>query len=74
MTHQNAIAAPANRPTLERVALVACGSCGATLPPRGACLEIGTCADADAAAVRGAARSSAKYAIPAAWNARGSVD
>ncbi len=74
MQNQTAVTAPANRPTLERVALVACGSCGATMAPDGSCMEVGTCADADARAVRGAARQTSKYAVPAAWNARGSVD
>lgn len=64
----------------ETVATVAdpvcipCGSCGETMAPDGTCLEIGACPDADRSATRGAARQTAKYAVPAAWNANGSVD
>jgi len=75
MSDHSPIMAPARRPvlteTIERLAV--CG-CGVTLPPDGRCLEIGQCADADTAATRGAARVTAKYAVPAAWTARGSVD
>ncbi len=53
----------------------ACEGCGVTLAPDSACLEIGACERADAAAVRGAARSSSKYsAAPAAWTSSGRVD
>lgn len=71
----NAITAPERRPVqvLEIAAPAAC-SCGATLAPDGTCLEIGACEIADASATRGAGRATAKYAVPAAWNARGSVD
>lgn len=65
----------------ETVATVAvpvcapCAECGETTAPDGACLEVGTCSAADRAATRGAARQTAKYGtVPAAWNARGSVD
>lgn len=53
---------------------VHCRTCGATVAPDGACLNVGACIDADTAATRGAARSTAKYAVPAAWNVRGGVD
>lgn len=71
----SAIIAPAGRPVavLELEAPAAC-TCGATLPPSGDCLELGACEIADAAAVRGAARVTSKYAVPAAWNVRGAVD
>lgn len=59
--------------TLERTA-VQCATCGATAAPDGQCLNIGTCATADHQATIGAARETAKYAVPAAWNARGGVD
>jgi hypothetical protein len=58
--------APAVAPT--------CEECGATSAPDGACLDIGACSRADQLATRGAASSRAKYRVPAAWNARGSVD
>ena len=51
-----------------------CSVCGAATAPSGACLEIGTCERADIAATRGATGRTAKYAVPAAWNARGRVD
>lgn len=53
---------------------VPCAHCGETTAPDGTCLEIGACPRADRAATRGAARQTAKYAVPAAWNARGTVD
>ena len=61
--------------TLEAPAVApTCDACGAVSAPDGTCLEIG-CIAADAAATRGAARSTAKYgAAPAAWNAGGRVD
>ena len=70
------IYAPAHRPvtTLELERAPVCGGCGVTLAPDGACLEVGSCEVADTRATRGAARATAKYAVPAAWNARGSVD
>lgn len=76
MSDYSPIVAPARRPVqvLELEAPAACGSCGAVLAPDGSCLELGACELADARAVRGASRSTAKYAVPAAWNARGSVD
>lgn len=52
----------------------ACDTCGATVAPDGACLAVGECAGADASATRGATGRTAKFAVPAAWNARGSVD
>ncbi len=58
--------APAIAPT--------CETCGETSAPDGACLEVGACERADRLATRGAAGASAKYAVPAAWNSRGSVD
>ncbi len=48
--------------------------CGATLAPDGACLEIGACPRADRRATRHSAGRTAKFAVPSAWNARGSVD
>lgn len=51
-----------------------CPQCEQTTAPDGTCLAIGSCPAADAAATRGAAHATAKYAVPAAWNARGSVD
>lgn len=51
-----------------------CAECRATVAPDGVCLEVGSCSIADGRATRGAARQTAKYAVPAAWNARGSVD
>ena len=51
-----------------------CDSCGATLAPDGACLELGACERADSHATRGSGGVTAKYRVPAAWNARGSVD
>lgn len=62
------------RDTAADGATIAVCKCGATLPPAGDCLAVGLCADADAAATVGAARTTAKYAVPAAWNARGGVD
>lgn len=75
MSTHHPITAPVRRPvrTIEIEAPAAC-SCGATLAPDGACMEIGACEIADAKATRGAGRATAKYAVPAAWNARGSVD
>lgn len=53
----------------------ACNACAATLAPDGTCLEVGECAAADASATRASrAGRTAKYSVPAAWNARGSVD
>jgi hypothetical protein len=49
-------------------------TCGATVAPDGKCYNVGTCADADAVATRGATGQTAKFAVPAAWNARGGVD
>ena len=63
------IAAPVTAPSVTT-----CDTCGETLAPDGTCLEIGACRAADDRATRGAARQTAKYAVPAAWNARGSVD
>ena len=51
-----------------------CAECGATVAPDGTCLEIGACRRADDSATAGAGRITAKYAVPAAWNARGYVD
>lgn len=51
-----------------------CNSCGVTLPPAGACLEIGRCHEADRAATRNATGATHKQAVPAAWNAAGTVD
>lgn len=51
-----------------------CGTCGATTAPDGTCLDIGACESADIGATRGAGAVRAKYRVPAAWNARGSVD
>jgi hypothetical protein len=66
--------APNVREHTGAATVTACGACGATLPPSGACLSIGVCVDADEYATRGAAGSTAKYAVPAAWNVRGGVD
>ena len=49
-------------------------ACGEVSAPDGACLNVGACERADADATRGAARVTAKYAVPAAWNVRGGVD
>ncbi len=71
------ISAPADRPTLvEDVrTIVTCGECGSTLAHGRECLEVGSCASADLAAARTSSRgATAKYAVPAAWNARGMVD
>lgn len=76
MTYQP-LTAPADRPTLniDAPAATACAACETTLPPDGTCLEIGACEIADSAATRASrAGRTAKYAVPAAWNARGSVD
>lgn len=54
--------------------LVTCASCGTVTAPDGRCMEIGACETADTGATRGAARQTSKFGIPAAWNARGSVD
>lgn len=73
----NPIMAPERRPVLVDdgpVTAPVCDSCGETLAPDGACLELGTCARADQLATRGAGRVTSKYAVPAAWNARGYVD
>ena len=51
-----------------------CGDCGEVLPPAGGCLNVGDCRAADASATRGASRQTAKFAVPAAWNASGRVD
>lgn len=53
---------------------VQCAQCGATAAPDGTCLELGSCELADNAATRGAARTTAKFAVPRAWNVRGGVD
>lgn len=53
--------------------LVKC-QCGEPIAPSGSCLNVGGCLTADRDATRGAARVTNKYAVPAAWNARGSVD
>lgn len=50
-------------------------ACGATMAPDGVCLEIGACELADARAVRGASRETAKATrAPAAWTSSGRVD
>jgi len=54
--------------------VVTCETCGETTAPDGTCHELGTCERADRLATRNASRGTAKYAVPAAWNARGSVD
>jgi hypothetical protein len=61
----------ATEPARETVAPCSCGELAA---PDGVCLNIGACSRADSRATRGAARSTAKYSVPAAWNSRGSVD
>lgn len=69
--------APADRPMLETstAPVMACQACETTLPPNGVCLEIGACELADRDATRQSrAGRTAKYGVPAAWNARGSVD
>lgn len=75
----NPIVAPARRPVLTDAPpsiAPACAGCGATLAPSGACLELGACASADAAASRQSRTgATAKYvAAPAAWNGGGRVD
>jgi hypothetical protein len=52
----------------------ACGTCGETAAPSGACLNVGACTRADSIATRGAAGATSKFAVPAAWNASGRVD
>ncbi len=64
--------APAQAPVEPEQAPVC--KCGATLAPDGACLEIGACPRADRRATRHATGRTSKYAVPSAWNARGSVD
>ncbi len=59
--------------TLAPAELTRC-ACGEVSAPDGACLNVGACEVADAGATRGAARVTAKYAVPAAWNVRGGVD
>lgn len=69
--------APAGRPmlTVETAPAMACAACETTLAPDGVCLEVGDCAIADRDATRASrAGRTAKFAVPAAWNARGSVD
>lgn len=61
-------------PTAATETAVKCASCGATAAPDGSCLNVGACHTADETATRGAARATAKYAVPAAWNVRGGVD
>ncbi len=51
-----------------------CETCGAVSAPDGRCIEVGACLAADVAATRGATVGRAKFAVPAAWNARGRVD
>lgn len=68
LVHESPASALASAPASAPV----CG-CGETLPPNGRCLAVGTCADADTAATRGAARTTAKYR-PAAWTISGGVD
>lgn len=76
MTYQP-LTAPADRPTLEvdTIAPMVCQGCETTLAPDGSCLEVGACELADRAATRSSrSGATAKFAVPAAWNARGSVD
>lgn len=69
----NTATAPAAAPVeLEAPTVPACGSCGVTLAPNGACLELGACLEADTRATRHAARSTAGG--PAAWTVSGGVD
>lgn len=63
----------------EHIATIAptityCQGCESTLAPDGRCMNVGACIEAGNHAAKGAARETAKYAVPAAWNARGSVD
>jgi hypothetical protein len=60
--------------TIDAPACGDCGDCGEVLPPAGGCLNVGDCRAADASATRGASRQTAKFAVPAAWNASGRVD
>jgi hypothetical protein len=60
--------------TIAEPTCAPCVTCGEMTAPDGTCLEVGACSAADSAATRGAARQTAKYGVPAAWNARGSVD
>ena len=60
--------------TLETSTVTPCAHCGTMPAPDGTCLQVGTCPDADATATRGLAGSTAKFAVPAAWNVRGGVD
>ncbi len=76
MTYQP-LSVTADRPTLvEDVrTIVTCDECGSTLAHGRECLEVGSCASADLAASRYSSRgATAKFAVPAAWNARGMVD
>jgi len=59
--------------TVEQT-LTICPSCGSVAAPDGKCLAVGECADADATATRGLAGTTAKFAVPAAWNVQGGVD
>lgn len=73
------IVTAANRPTLTLPATadtaLCCASCLDTLAPDGACMNVGTCPDADRHATRHAARRTLKSAAaPLAFTIRGGVD
>lgn len=54
---------------------IVCGVCLDTLAPDGACMNVGRCADADTAAVRGSLRrGAASAARPSAWTISGRVN
>lgn len=59
---------------LEAPTAPTCEACGTVSAPDGTCLDIGACRRADESATRGAGGATAKYRVPAAWNARGGVD
>ncbi len=67
--------APAGALELEAPTVApTCEACGTVSAPDGTCLDIGACTRADELATRGAGAARAKYRVPAAWNASGSVD
>jgi hypothetical protein len=69
------IIAPVNPLTLTAPRTVlCCPQCLDTLTPKGTCLNIGSCPDADRAATRSVARGATVKAAPAAWTRRGNVD
>jgi len=60
--------------TLAPAVVTYCAACEDPNMPDGKCYNVGACPVADDTATRGAAGSTAKFAVPAAWNVRGGVD